>query len=73
MGNLIFGPVCPLEQETLAPDRSVGISVIIIEVSGDFDVRLKWYTTNTSDSIEPRLASNSVAKVERYSIYIITI
>ena len=30
------------------------------------------YTANTSDSIEPQLASNSVAKVERYAINFIS-
>ena len=34
-------PWSPLEHETVAPERSVGVLVVIVEVSGDFDVRLK--------------------------------
>ena len=35
----------PLEHDTVTPERSVGVSVVIVEVSGDFDVWLKWYST----------------------------
>ena len=34
-----------LKHETVAPERSVGVLVVILEVSGEFDVRLKWYRT----------------------------
>lgn len=36
----------PSEHETIASERSVGVSVVIVEVSGDVDVRLKWYATS---------------------------
>ena len=36
----------PLEHETVAPEMSVGVLVVIVEVSGDIDVRLKWYITS---------------------------
>ena len=36
---------CPSEHETVAPERSAGVLVDVVEVSGDLDVRLKWYTT----------------------------
>jgi hypothetical protein len=36
----------PLEHETVAPERSVGVLVDIAEVSGNLDVRLKWYITS---------------------------
>ena len=30
-----------LEHDTVAPERSVGMLVVIVEVSGDLDVKLK--------------------------------
>ena len=33
----------PLEHKTVALERSVGVLVDIVEVSGELDVRLKWY------------------------------
>ena len=34
-----------LKHKTVAPERSVGVLVVIVEVSGEFDVRLKLYRT----------------------------
>ena len=35
----------PLEHMTVAPERSVGVSVVTVEIRGNVDVRLNWYTT----------------------------
>jgi hypothetical protein len=48
----------PLEHETVAPERSVGVLVDIVEVSGDLDVRLKWYSTSV-----PRLSANKICPI----------
>ena len=34
----------PSRHDTIAPDRSVDVMVVIVEVRGDFDVRVKLYT-----------------------------
>ena len=41
--ELVIG--CSLEHMTVAPERSVDLLVVIVEVSGDIDVRLNVYTT----------------------------
>ena len=43
----------PLEHETVAPERSAGILVVTVEVSGDVDMSLKLY--NTAPGPVPRL------------------
>ena len=43
--HVLADPWSPLEHETIAPERMVGVLLVIVEVSEEFDVRLKWYTT----------------------------
>ena len=49
-------PVNPSRHDTVAPDRSVDAMVVIVEVRGDFDVRVKLYTV-------PRLVTCSMVPI----------
>ena len=49
-------PANPSRHDTVAPDRSVDAMVVIVEVRGDFDVRVKLYTV-------PRLVACSMVPI----------
>ena len=46
-------PWVPLEHEIVAPERSSGVSVVIVEVSGDLEERLKLYTAPVALLVAP--------------------